>query len=279
MTHEQYWFINNSAQQTHYPPDSYYMYLLKASFAEFIVFILIIWIGFSVLKFILDFIGKFFKSSDSPRSNRQPTSLSSSRTDSTVYRPSSHYRPKIKFKSEPSDLLNEYDIKDLVDALTGAQLIPDLGLYQCTRCKVFYQSHSYEVIRSENAGRCVSCLNTTIESVSGKREQRGRNADVSIITLSNYRQHVGRVITFEGYVYDVLTSRRGSDYAVMFENKSWTKGFKMVIFRGDVYKIGGYAFLSSLIGKTIRIRGLLVKHSRFGYEIIISDPGMILSSK
>ena len=168
----------------------------------------------------------------------------------------------------------DQEIKDLVDALTGAQLDPQLGLYQCQRCKVFYHANSFEVIRSENQGRCVSCLSTEIVSVTAR--QRGRNADVSVITLQNYRQFVGRVITFEGFVHDVLISRRGVDYAVMFEPKPWVRGFKLVIFRGDVGTVGGSRFLMSLKRKTVRVRGLLVDHPDFGYEIIVSERGMIL---
>ena len=35
----------------------------------------------------------------------------------------------------------------------------------------------------------------------------------------------------------------------------------------------------ALEGKTVRVRGLLIKHGRFGYEIIISEKSMILSAK
>lgn len=170
----------------------------------------------------------------------------------------------------------DLDIKDLVDALTGATLTLALGLYQCQRCKVFYQFHSVEVINSENGGRCVSCQHAEIVNVAGRREQRGQNADVSAISLENYRQYVGHVITFEGTVYNVLTSRRGIDYAVMFENRSWTHGFKMVCFRGDVMKIGGPDYLFSLIGHQVRVRGLLIQHETYGYQIIVSDRAMIL---
>ena len=185
---------------------------------------------------------------------------------------------EIKFKdSELSQTKHDLDLKDLVDALTGAPLDTKLGLYQCRRCKVFYQTGSYEVIRSENGGRCVSCLHVEIESVSERAEQRGRNVDVNVITLQNYRNFIGRVITFEGAVQTVLISRRGTDYAVMFEKTSWIKGFKMVIFRGDVSLIGGSSYLFNMVGRLVRVRGLLVHHNRFGYQIIVSDRSMILS--
>jgi hypothetical protein len=197
------------------------------------------------------------------------------------YRPkgrsTSSSRSKIRFNEykEIDSQINYQEVKDLVDALTGAPLNPLLGLHQCRQCKVFYQSNSLEVIRSENQGRCVSCLTPDIVSVTA--QQRGRNADVSVITLQNFRQYEGRVITFEGHVYNVLVSQRGLDYAVMFENKSWTRGVKMVVFRGDVSSVGGRRFIMGLEGRTVRVRGLLIRHETFGYEIIVSDRAMILS--
>lgn len=233
---------------------------------------------------IIGYLGrKFSGRSPSSTTYRTPdTSTVRTKRDPNLYRPSASLRTGsrhgIRFRGDggtanpPTDL----DIKNLVDALTGAPLQLTLGLYQCRRCKVFYQAHSVEVIQSENSGRCVSCLHAEIESVTARPGQRGRNADVSVVTLENYREHAGHVITFEGHVHTVLTSRRGKDYAVMFEDRSWTRGFKMVVFRGDVGRIGGAQFLFSLINRRVRIRGLLIRHSRFGYEIIVSDRAMIL---
>lgn len=225
------------------------------------------------------FIGSLFKQPATP----SPTQAVRAKRDPNVFRPSAdtraQRRPAIEFKENsggagpPTDI----DIKDLVDALTGAPLLLDAGLFQCQRCKVFYQAQSVEVIRAENGGRCVSCLHAELVSVTGRREQRGRNADVNVITLENYRQYVGHVITFEGHVHTVLPSRRGTDYAVMFENRGWTQGFKMVVFRGAVDRIGGERFLYSLANRTVRVRGLLILHKDFGYEIIVSDRAMILS--
>jgi small nuclear ribonucleoprotein (snRNP)-like protein len=202
--------------------------------------------------------------------------------DPNIYCPTSTTRspsrPSINFRDLNSiaNTATDLDIKDLVDALTGAPLQAALGLFQCQRCKVFYQPQSFDVIKSENAGRCVSCQSTEITNVSQRREQRGQNADVSVITLKNYREYEGRVITFEGTVHTVLTSRRGTDYAVMFEDKSWVYGFKMVVFRGGVERIGGSQFLYKLVGHKVQVRGLLIKHEKYGYQIIISERSMIL---
>ncbi|MBW7936918.1 MAG: hypothetical protein H3C71_07240, partial [Flavobacteriales bacterium] len=89
--------------------------------------------------------------------------------------------------------------------------------------------------------------------------------------------HEGSVVTFEGRVHQVNESRRGNDFAVMFEDKSWVKGFKLVFFRDGARKVGGSSYINSLAGRKVKIRGLVVKHPKFGYEIIISEKSMILS--
>lgn len=172
--------------------------------------------------------------------------------------------------------VDDLALKDLVDALTGASLNLNSKLFQCGRCKVFYQEQSYQVILTENNGKCVSCNSQALALVTASQNRRGRNADINAITLNTYQNHVGNVITFEGYVYKVLTSRRGNDYAVMFENKTWKDGFKMVAFRGSVDRIGGESFFLGLAGKVIKVRGLLIKHETFGHEIIVSDRAMII---
>jgi hypothetical protein len=172
--------------------------------------------------------------------------------------------------------VDDLALQDLVDALTGASLNLNSKLFQCGRCKVFYQEQSYEVIRTVNNGNCVSCNSQELALVTASQKRRGRNADINAITLSTYRNYVGNVITFQGYVYNVLTSRRGNDYAVMFENKTWKYGFKMVAFRGSIDRIGGESFFLGLAGKVIKVRGLLNQHETFGYQIIVSDRAMIL---
>ena len=186
-------------------------------------------------------------------------------------------RNVITFRSTASVVTqtNDLDLKDLVDALTGLSLHTNTSLYQCRRCKVYYQEPSYDVIRTQNGGRCVSCSQSELVIVIGQHGHRGQNASVNAITLANYRDHVGRVITFEGYVHNVLTSRRGTDYAVMFENASWKMGFKMIAFSKSVDNMGGSRFLYGLAGRTIRVRGLLIQHDTFGYEIIINDRSMV----
>ena len=108
------------------------------------------------------------------------------------------------------------------------------------------------------------------------RTRTGRNFEPDIVTLANFREHFGRVVTFEGEVKLVRVSRRGADFAVCFENKSWVTAFKLVFFRQSVSKVGGASFVRSLEGRRVRVRGLLINHAEFGPEIIISQRSMIL---
>jgi hypothetical protein len=184
----------------------------------------------------------------------------------------------------------QQDLAGVVDAFTGEALNPALGLYQCAKCLVYYHRASYEVIQSENGGQCVACLSVSIRTVAHaqtRRETRPSAADKpkeaapsanyrpEAVGLFNYREHVGRVITFESFVPVVRESRRGGDFAVMLENLEWEKGFKVMVFRRNVKSVGGAAFVRSLQGRTIRVRGLLQKHHRFGYQIIVTERSMI----
>jgi hypothetical protein len=165
----------------------------------------------------------------------------------------------------------------LRDAFTGELLGPGRGLFQCSKCHVYYQRASLEVLKSENGGRCVSCLGTKIPAVKAQAARpAGQNYQAQVVTLENYKQHVGHVITFEGYVPRVNPSRDGRSFAVMFQDTSWNHGLKMVVFPGKVRELGGSRFLMGLRGKTLRVRGLLTVHPTFGYQIIVSEKNMVL---
>ncbi|MGF6379804.1 hypothetical protein OKW31_002717 [Paraburkholderia atlantica] len=220
-------------------------------------------------------------STPSPRRPPDPP-----RQNPNTFRPSSVARKSsgIRFPdggtAEPSrtSTAKSIDLGGLHDALTGAALEIARGLFQCTTCKVFYHEDSIELLRAENSGRCVACQATTLFAFArGQGPSAGKDFTPTVVTLANYHKHVGTVVTFEGFVPLVRESKRGSDFAVMFEKKSWKEGFKLVFFRGAVQGVGGKPYISSLEGKHVRVRGLLKKHPTFGYEIIVSEPGMILS--
>jgi hypothetical protein len=210
--------------------------------------------------------------------------------DKTTFRPSSTRHRDTRGIQFTSDVLrappgskegvpSAEELEGLRDAFTGEPLNLSKGLYRCNRCRVYYHAASYAVLVSENSSHCVSCGTSSLASVTSEsaRQQGGVNYDPNVVTLASVRAHVGRVVTFEGHVHQIYQSRRGTDYAVMFENASWTKGFKLVFFRGSVERVGGEAFIYSLNHRTVKVRGLVVSHPRFGLEILVSERPMILS--
>ncbi len=231
-------------------------------------------------------------SSNYQRSNTTPVQQKKEpNLPSQSYRPTartSSTRPTIKFSTESNNTcspkkdstsgITTIDLSGLHDAFTGAPLDKKLGLHQCQNCKVFYHSESIAVLLEVNSGQCVACQSTQIRAVNiGEAQKSGRDYTPDVITLSNYKNYIGSVVTFEAKVVEVKESRRGSDFAVMFESKSWTQGFKLVFFRSAIRKVGGKPYISSLSGKIVRVRGLVVNHPKFGYEIIVSEKSMILS--
>jgi len=203
-----------------------------------------------------------------------------------TFRPSAGARPSsnIKFRdsssSSSASSFTPVNLDGLHDAFTGAPLDKKLGLHQCQSCMVFYHAESLQVLREVNDAKCVSCQSIKIVAFTvSVKTDRAKDYTPNVITLLNYHKFVGSVVTFEGQVKSVLESRRGNDYAVMFENKSWAKGFKLVFFRDAVRKVGGKPYINTLAGKTITVRGLLIKHERFGYQIVVSEKSMLLSAK
>jgi hypothetical protein len=258
---------------------------------EILIFLFVVWLIYA-----------FSRSggSDGGDSDARRTATRASREDSNPPPKAASYRPMeagtssrrsvgtsvIRFTSvsvpsagESGNGASQNDLADLRDAFTGEPLIAEKGLYQCRKCTVFYHAESFNVLRSENRGCCVACGSSDLVALArdAAGTARGQNFDPSVVQLANVRKHIGRVVTFEGYVHEVFVSRRGSDYAVMFENKSWTKGFKLVFMKGSVARCGGGTYVKSLRRKTVRARGLVIDHPIFGLEILVSERSMILS--
>ena len=182
------------------------------------------------------------------------------------------------------------DLADVVDAFTGEGLKAALGLHQCFQCQVYYHRASVETLKAENGGQCVACLSISIRPITLKTVRPGfRSATAEPpservvsaadksgpVTLINYREHVGSVVTFEGFVPRVLASRKGRHFAIMFQNLDWAHGFKAVVLHPDLPAVGGEPFVRNLEGRTVRIRGLVQKHEEFGHQIMVTERGMI----
>jgi hypothetical protein len=243
---------------------------------------------------IIVFLIYIFTKKDSPSSSYSSSSRStngsntSTRTTTTKQppqpKPGTH-RPsagggssKIVFtNTQTGTTVSKQDLEGLNDAYTGAQLNPALGLFQCGKCKVFYHKESYDLLVEVNNSKCVACSSASIRALTETeaRKAEHQNFRPDIITLAEVKSSIGSVVTFRGIVHDVKVSRRGTDYAVMFENTSWTRGFKLVFFRDTTKRIG-IDYIKRLKGRTITVRGLVIHDRTFGLEMIISQKSMIL---
>lgn len=178
--------------------------------------------------------------------------------------------------ADPANI-KEKDIEGLQDAYSGENLSLLKGVIQCNSCKVFYHKSSLEVLKAENSGACVSCGSILADTkYTGSTTTNGVNYNPDIVTLGNVRNYVGRVVTFEGRAVKIVQSRRRIDYAVLFEDGTWSNSFKLVFFGSSLRACGGESFVTTLRNRNIRVRGLVVKHRKYGYEIIISERSMIL---
>lgn len=192
-------------------------------------------------------------------------------------------KPKVEFTREKKTELENL-IKDLQDPLSGEPLRVELGknLYTCKNCLVIYLQESYEYIVQYNDSKCVSCGHRAIEVLKYYEKTKINifSYNPNIVTLNNLKDHVNKSIKFTGTIVKILESKRG-DYALMFEDKPWVEGFKLIVFYPLMKPGRGLEreFLQSLVGKKITVRGILQKHEIYGYEILIFKRSMILDIK
>jgi hypothetical protein len=202
---------------------------------------------------------------------------------SKTYRPTARkgnnskiiFKPKKK-PNKNKGSRNDPDLKGLHDAFTGAPLDESLGLNQCETCKVYYHTESFKILQKENSSKCVACQTAKIIEVVINIKSTGKDYTPAIANLHNYKDYEGKVVTFEGYVYTVRDSSENKSLDVLFTNKLCYEGFRLVFLGNAIHEIGGYEYIKSFKGKTIKVRGLIVKHIIFGYRIMISEKSMIL---
>jgi hypothetical protein len=224
-------------------------------------------------------------------SSRAPTDTereARARAAPVAYRPTAPGPPKIVFSETPSNRTDfrpsrptADDVPDLRDAYSGVHLDPGRAIWQCARCLVCYHGESVELLRQQNDGRCVSCRSGEIYPIPGdsaKTSGTSSSFRPDIVTLLDYRNHIGRVVTFEGYVREIKPSTGGKSFAAMFEPGPWTEGLKLVFLGRYLERVGGEGFIFGLLNRNVRVRGLLVRHPIFGYQIVVNDQSMIMST-
>ena len=161
----------------------------------------------------------------------------------------------------------EIDLKGLHDAFTGAPLDKSLGLHQCQTCKAYYHTASVHILDDENNSKCVACQATTIIKVVVNKKSTGKDYIPSTANSKNNKN--GKVVTFKGFVRKL--KRISADYSAVFMGDSEL----VLLWKNSIKRDNEMRYITSIIGKTVIVRGLL-EYGEFGYQIIISEKSMIL---
>jgi hypothetical protein len=172
------------------------------------------------------------------------------------------------------------------DPLTLTPLLPGERVHACARCRLGYHGESFDFLRAQNAGQCVGCrqadrllvlvLPGTAPPSVAPPSRPAPPAPADVVTLARIRDHVGQVVTFEGYVHKVHRSKLGT-YFVKFEQTDKPfAGFKLVIFDRYVPH-WEFAMVDPMDyqGEVARVRGLVQDHPTWDLEIIVHRPEMI----
>jgi hypothetical protein len=90
------------------------------------------------------------------------------------------------------------------------------------------------------------------------------------VTLDQVEQNLGRVVYFEGKVVEVHGPTQKGTYFVKFEYGGIPDVFKLVVFSKyvDSFVHGGRT-IKAYSGKRLRVRGLIQKHEKWGWEILV----------
>jgi hypothetical protein len=191
--------------------------------------------------------------------------------------PSSPERP-IDFGAKAGSL----GLVGCFDPLDGTVLEAGQTVVVCRSCGTGYHESSWAFIAKHNHGACCNCKRTSDLS----REVLGGAPVVAtvpvrkepgVVLLDDLKGHVGRIILFEGRVLGHQVSQKTGTHFVKFHGDSNPfKGFKLVIFQGNLHKWERLGFdPASYEGATIRVRGLLVDHPSYGLEILPFSPAQI----
>jgi hypothetical protein len=179
------------------------------------------------------------------------------------------------------------------DAFDHTPLLPGERVAFCTRDKVAYHIETWEFLRAQNRGRCCICGQTSvIQLVTLPGTPLLRPEAVipqplgtllpgeKIISLKEVTEYLNLAVTVEDYVYEVYQTKSTGSYFVRFEPRSPYQpvfsGFKVVIFKNYLkrWTAAGLA-VEDYRHRSIRVRGVVQEHPRWGIEILVNSPRMI----
>jgi Sec-independent protein translocase protein TatA len=99
--------------------------------------------------------------------------------------------------------------------------------------------------------------------------------EATVVGLDSVRRYVGRMVVFRGDVLEMRKTQSGS-YLLKCERGHTRNAFKLYIpenyvsaFRSTGTRIENY------LGSTVEVRGLVQRHPRWNYEIVVTEPNAI----
>jgi len=118
------------------------------------------------------------------------------------------------------------------------------------------------------SARCGSCRSRLFPGFSD-------SFSTEVIGLDRVRERVGQIVVFRGKVLE-MRKVRGGAYLLKFERGQTGRAFKLYIpdryvptFRSRGVRIENY------LGNTVEVRGLVQRHPRWNYEIVVIEPNAI----
>ena len=188
---------------------------------------------------------------------------------------------------DPSFLIGVEDAFDHTPLLQGEQIA------FCTRDKVAYHLETWRFLQSQNQGRCCICGHSTgIQMIALPGTLITRPIPVEpakpqvvvfpgqkIISLKEVQDHLNLAVIVQDYVYKVHRSQKGT-YFVRFEPQVYGEpvysGFKVVIFNDYVPNWVQMGLrIEDYQQHSIRVRGVVRAHEKWGIEILVNSPLMI----
>jgi len=218
--------------------------------------------------------------------------------DPNRYRPRSGFGPRTAAPETPFEDEVPFTSADATsdssdgptDFLTGAALDPEASVVRCEDCRALYHPDSAALLAQHNEGRCASCAGTALRTLppDALRQRRSRNRDFDDsedtsprdralvpepIDLQGYRAAVGRAVTLNGTVLSRLPALDGWPALLMRDPSGVDIRLVFVDQAGRGLK--GSALASSLLGSSVRVRGLLLRDEAHGLRLLVSDARMV----
>lgn len=190
------------------------------------------------------------------------------------------------FEFKPENLIGTSDPYSLAILQAGERVIA------CKRCQVGYQLETMRFLHQASMHYCLNCEQDdellTIELpqpvVAIVPEVNPTPIVASpplksqpMVRLDAIKEHVGRIVDFQGYVHDVYRAAGSGTVFVKFEKtKSPVEGFRLVIFTSylDAWRKAGIDW-HAYVGNEVIVHGVISDDPQWGIQMLIDRPELI----